>query len=35
MSVKYFDSNPLLDRHGQRMRRVGRQAPVVASGSAA
>jgi Putative transposase len=25
MSVKYFDYNPLLDRHGQRMRWVGRQ----------
>jgi hypothetical protein len=24
MSVKYFDFNPLLDRHGQRMGRVGR-----------
>lgn len=24
MTVKYFDFNPLLDRHGQRMRRVGR-----------
>jgi phosphatidylethanolamine-binding protein (PEBP) family uncharacterized protein len=24
MSVKYFDFNPLLDSHGQRMRRVGR-----------
>jgi len=27
MSVKYFDSNPLLDSHGQRMRWAGRQAP--------
>jgi len=27
MSVKYFNSNPLLDSHGQRMRWVGRQAP--------
>jgi len=24
MSVKYFDFNPFLDSHGQRMRRVGR-----------
>ena len=31
MSVKYFDSNPLLDSHGQRMRRVGRQAPASAA----
>jgi len=31
MSVKYFDSNPLLDSHGQRMHRVGRQAPVLAA----
>jgi hypothetical protein len=28
MSIKYFGSNPLLDSHGQRMRRVGRHAPV-------
>jgi Putative transposase/Transposase zinc-binding domain len=35
MSIKYFDSNPLLDSHGQRMRRVGRQAPVSASAAAA
>lgn len=31
MSLKYFGSNPLLDSHGQRMRRVGRQAPVTTS----
>jgi Putative transposase len=35
MSVKYFDFNPLLDSHGQRMRRVGRQAPVSAPAAAA
>jgi hypothetical protein len=29
MSVKYFDLNPLLDSHGQRMQRVGRLAPTV------
>ncbi len=31
MSVKYFDYNPLLDRHGQRMRWVGRCAPLTGS----
>jgi hypothetical protein len=30
MSVKYFDYNPLLDSHGQRMRWVGWQAPIPA-----
>jgi hypothetical protein len=35
MSLKYFGSNPLLDNHGQRMRRVGRQAPVPVSAKAA
>jgi hypothetical protein len=31
MSVKYFGTNPILDSHGQRMRRIGRQAPVSSS----
>ena len=35
MSLKYFGSNPLLDSHGQRMRRVGRQAPISSSVKAA
>ncbi|MGZ4840159.1 MAG: transposase [Candidatus Angelobacter sp.] len=35
MSVKYFGSNPLLDSHGQRMRRIGREAPVSSSAKAA
>jgi hypothetical protein len=35
MSLKYFGSNPLLDSHGQRMRRVGRQAPKSTSVTAA
>jgi Putative transposase len=35
MSVKYFGSNPLLDSHGQRMRRIGRQAPVPTAAAAA
>jgi hypothetical protein len=30
MSVKYFDFNPLLDNHGHRMRRIGRQVAVSA-----
>jgi Putative transposase len=34
MSVKYLGSNPLLDSHGQRMRRVGRDAPVSAQTTA-
>jgi hypothetical protein len=34
MSVKYFDSNPLLDSHGQRMRWVGRQVPAVPAAAA-
>lgn len=35
MSVKYFDSNPLLDSHGYRMRWIGRQRPVSVSAAAA
>jgi putative transposase len=35
MSVKYFNFNPLLDSHGQRMRRVGRCAPLTRSARAA
>lgn len=35
MSLKYCGSNPLLDSHGQRMRRIGREAPVSSSVKAA
>lgn len=31
MSIKYFSINPLLDSHGQRMRRIRREAPVSSS----
>jgi Putative transposase/Transposase zinc-binding domain len=34
MSLKYFDLNPLLDSHGQRMRWVGRQSPTVSLAAA-